>query len=211
MTMQFRTVKTAIIDTLAAAAAGRFRTIGHQSQTQDAETIKGFNRSVRVYFGRGSFPKNSASLNGPVQHDVNFSVELQVAEPAKIDLSALSNPASTEAEKAVALAAASEADELADSSWDELADIVYQILMDAQNIDFGLANQVANRWINSISKDKIREQGSLLVVTGSIELGLRVEEQLLGDDTTTPLDTIDSSVLIEDQTTVEAGVTTTYP
>jgi hypothetical protein len=210
MTMQFRAVKAAIVSTLGAAEAGRFRTIGYQSQSQAAESIKGSLRSVRVYYNSGAFPKNSGSITGPNQHEVTFNIELAVSEPASADLAVLENDASTEPAKAAALLAAREADDLADESFDELADIVYQILMDARNFEFGLDNQVANRWVGSINKDSIGRQGGLITVTGSISLTLRVAEDIVGDPGV-GLDGVDSTIRVEDQEPVTGVKTVLTP
>jgi hypothetical protein len=207
MAMQFRTVKAAIVSVLGAAEAGRFRTIGHQSQSQGAETIKGSLRSVRVYYGAGNFPKNSGSITGPNQHDISFNIELAVSEPTKVDLAVLDNPASTDGQRAAALLAATEADELADASFDELADIVYQILMDARNSEFGLQDEVANRWVQSINKDQIGRVGGLCTVTGTIQLTLRVAEDIVGD-VGVGLEGIDSQIKVENQDAV-TGVSVT--
>jgi len=210
MAMQFEVVKAKINEILAAAAAGRFRTIGHQSQSVTALSIEGVKRTVRVYYSGGDFPKGASSANGPISHDITFNVELAVAEAGKIDIATLENPASTEAQKITAFVAAKEADELADTSWDEFFRIVWQILMDARNIDFGLPYEVANRWVSTGQKDKISSTGSMIVVTGVIRLELRVSEQVLGDAGDTPLEGFDIDMGIDDQDPV-AEVSTTLP
>lgn len=202
--MQFITVKDAITTTLGAAAADRFRTIGYQSQSTGATEIKGNNRSVRVYYSSGDFPKNAGSINGPTQHDITFSIELAVAEPAKADLTVLDDENASAAAKATALLNAREADQEADASFDELADIVYQILMDSRNQEYGLTNQVANRWVSGMQKDQIGRQGALVTITGVIRLGLRVSEDVVGATGDTLID-IDTAIKVENQPAI-AGV-----
>jgi len=197
--MQFEVVKAKINEILAAAAAGRFRTIGHPSQSVTALSIEGSKRTVRVYYQGGDFPKNPSSANGPITHDITLNVELAVAESGQIDIATLENPASTEAQKIAAFAASKEADERADTSWDELFRIVWQILMDARNIDFGLPYEVANRWVSSGQKDKISPMGSMIVVTGVIRLELRVTEEVLGDAGDVPLEGFDIDLGVDDQ------------
>lgn len=183
--MNFRTIKTNIVNLLAAAEVGRFVTIGFQRQGSSANIAKGNNRTVQVYFQNGDFPKNKGRLTGPVQHDITYIIELTTAAPAKVDLSVLDNLGSTPAQKSSALAAMKESAEEADNLFDELAEIVYQILMDARNIDLGSSFTVANRWIPNIRKDDPLNRGELVTLTGTMSLTCSIDEQVTGD---TPVD-----------------------
>ncbi|KPK96010.1 hypothetical protein AMJ80_02395 [bacterium SM23_31] len=180
--MNFRLIHDSIINILGLAEAGRFQTIGFQRQTKAVEEAVDNSRMVTVFYSAGNFPKTSAGLTGPVQHDITFRVELLVAKPATADIATINNPASTPAQKLAALAALQEAAQRADGSMDELIEIVYQILMDARNVDMGLpVGTVASRWIPSFQKDEPRPKGDLVQLTAAATLTLRTAEQIAGD------------------------------
>lgn len=180
--MQYRTLKAAVVALLGAAAAGRFRVVGYKPHGMAAEEALGVLRTVQVFYTGGKFPKNAGSHLGPMMHDVTLKIDLAVASATQGDLAALTDPASTAADFAAALTSFQEAAELADTDLDELADIVWQILMDGRNIDLGMgAGNVANRWIDGIDKTGPGPRGEYVAMSGSMDLTCRVSESLLGD------------------------------
>jgi len=181
MTMNFRLIDDALTTVLGAAAAGRFRVVGYQAEAKGSDAVIDDNRLVEVFFASGEFPKSGGTLRGPVRHNMTFNIFLTVAKSAECDLSVIDNPASTPVQISNAIAAAKNAAYLADKSLNELADHVYQILMDARNIDLQLPFVVANRWIESIQKDAPLERGSLVVLTGLIPFTCTLDEQVEGD------------------------------
>ncbi|MCK5157675.1 MAG: hypothetical protein KAR08_00845 [Candidatus Heimdallarchaeota archaeon] len=182
MTMLFKIGKDAVKQTLIDAAAGRFVVVGNQRQQKAADTAVGLNRLVEIFFKRESFSKGKGRNNGPVAGDVNISIELTVSAPAVADVAVLDNPDSTPLELQTALAGLKEAGSVADDSFDELSEIVFQILMDARNIYFGLGKgKVNGRWVSEISKDQPNQRGALVVLTGMIDLTFRVSEDVEGD------------------------------
>lgn len=210
--MNFRIIQQAIVSILGAAAAGRFQTIGYQRQTKGASEVRGSNRMVQCFFSEGAFPKTAGRMTGPTQHNMTFSIGLTVSAPATADLTTINNPASTSAQISAALLAMQEASSLADESFDELAEIVYQILMDGLNLDLGLSKGgVSNRWVTAIRKDAPAPQGSLVVLTGSVEYTCNAAEQVTGDTgvaceiISTQLDIIDDDV---ERTGVDVATTT---
>jgi hypothetical protein len=182
--MNFRTIKQAVIDLLGTSAAGRYRTIGFQEQGKAATEIEDDDRSVEVYYSAGGFPKSKGSLTGPVQHDITFRVDMSASKASVVDLAVLNNDLSTPAQKATALSARQEAAKLADDSLDELFDIVYQVLMNAENVDLGLSFPVYNRWVNNFQKSDPILRGDLVVLTASIMLDCSIDERLDGDEGT---------------------------
>jgi hypothetical protein len=180
MTMQFRLIKDAIEAKLVAAAASQYVVVGYPGQTVSAESIKGTLRTVRVYSTGGSFDKGHGSINGPVSHEPTYHIELSVAESSKADLTVLDNVASTEAQKATALLNSVGADKEADDSMDAFIDLVWNVLMDAENKDFGLTGDVANRWVADWQKGNISRSGQLVMVTSVINLTLRTTEEVTG-------------------------------
>lgn len=203
--MNFRIVNDAIINILGAAAAGQFRVIGYQNQGVSTTEVVGNNRMVQVYYQRGNFSKTSGAMRGPVQHDIIFAFDLKVAEPATGDLALLKNVGSTPPDRAAVLAAFQEASARADKSFSELAELVYQIIMDARNYDFGLEKGiVSDRWFDGIQKDEVVMKGEHVFMTGSMPLSCRVVEIVSGA-TGTPGQVIDTTFETNEDTETKAG------
>jgi hypothetical protein len=126
--------------------------------------------------------------------------------PAKGDLATLENPSATAPELQAALASLQIAEFLVNQSWNDLASIVYQILMDARNLDLGLAPvRVANRWVDQPLKDPVLRRGELVVLTGSMKLTARMPEELLGDEGV-PLTELNTEIEIDGDPIGRAGV-----
>lgn len=176
--MNFRTINSAIIGILGAAAAGRFTVVGYARQVKHAG-----GPLVQSYYKMGKFPKSSGRRTASKQHDMTFSIGLTVSSPAKADLAAINNPNATPVQIAAALNGVQEAAAVADFTFDELADTVFQILLDARNQDLGQAiGVISNLWINSIEKNEPEPAGSLVVLTGVIELECSTVETVVGDE-----------------------------
>lgn len=200
--MQFRVVKAAVKDVLNTDAAGRYQVVGFQRQGSGSEERK--LPTVTVFYREGDFDKANGSIAGPNQHDVELSVQLMVVTSSKGDLSGLQS-ATTPAELAAALASFSDASETADEALDELADNIYQVLMDPSNEFFGLARgAVSSRWVGNIRKDQPMPRGQSVILTGSVRLTCRVEEQLLSA-TGTPGTEFDTVVDIDGDDTEKTG------
>jgi hypothetical protein len=206
--MQFRTIKDAIVSILGAAEAGRYRTIGYQERSQAATEVLNNNRSVSVYFSSGDLPKSGGSLTGPFKHDATYKIDLVVSKSAQGDLATINNPASTPAQLTTALANISEATALADGSLDELYDVIFNVLLDAQNVDFGLdIGNVSNRWISNLDKHQPIERGSLVVLTGVMQLNCTMTEVVEGDPGTDIQDPImDAEIVNNNQNGVPDAV-----
>jgi hypothetical protein len=213
MTMNFRTIKASLISILGAAAAGRYRTIGYQQQGQSADENLSTNRSVQVFYQSGEFDKSGGAISGPVMHDPTFAIQMTVAEAAKADLATINNAGSTPAQIAAALAAMQNAESLADDSMDELIDIIYNVIMDAENVDLGLnAGDVADRWIGSAQKNEPLRRGELVVLTAAMQLTCACDEEVTGDSGIAGT-VNDQEIIFEDKDgnadPGKAGVTTT--
>ena len=177
MTMMFRTVKASVVSILGAAAAGRYRVAGYSNPQLAAGEITDTNRLVQVVYKRGQFPR-SASGRGPFAHDVSLSLMFTASEAAGVDLTVLEDPTATAVQIAAALAAVEPAAEKADTSMDELFDIVYTTIMDGDNLDLGNQYQVANRWIDSFEKTDVIPRGEYAVIGGTADLTFRVNEEV---------------------------------
>jgi len=202
--MKFRTLKASIVTLLGAAAAGRFKVVSYQRQTRPADE----GNTVQVYYQSGSFPKTGAAVNGTTRHEITFKIDLKVSESAKGDLTVIQDPDATPAQLAVAIAAFQDAAALADSAFDQLADDVYNILMDARNQDLGLAEgSVSNRFIANINKEDPLPRGEVVVLTGTMNLTCVVDEEILGDlGTTVPVPIYDSTIELNDDSVALTGV-----
>lgn len=176
--MVFEQVKESVATILSDAAAGRFVTVGHQRQAQAAEQVLDSSRTVQVFFSGSKFGKAGGRLNGPTQSDVTFRIELTVSKAAAADLTTINAEGSTQQQIQTAVAALQESAALAETSWNELARIVYEILMDGRNLGLGLAKGVvANRWVSGMGKDDVLDKGEYVVITGSVVLEARVAEE----------------------------------
>jgi len=209
--MKFEEVRDNIITILGNAEGGRYQTIGFQRQSSAAEEAENNKRMVSVYYKSGAFDKRSGSINGPVQHDMTFNIELFVSMPSSADLNVLNNPDSTSAQLQTALMSAQEANLLVDRNIDNFASIIYQILMDARNIDLSFKKGViSNRWVDQLEKDNPVERGELVVLTGSMRLTCRVKEDVTGDLGISPDPVIyDSSLNINEDPVQQTGAQVT--
>jgi len=207
--MQFRTLADSISTLLSGAAAGQYRVIGYPTRSVSDDEVDDANRLVQVFYNTGDFPKSSGSLSGPTMHSITFGLELTVSQAAEGDLVTLDDALSTPAQLQTALANIKGAEYLANKSWDETADLIWNTLMDARNRGLGLStNEVASRWVDRFAKERPLRHGSLVVVTGIIDLSARVEEQPSGE-TPTPIAQIDTDVELNDSGDALAGTRNT--
>jgi hypothetical protein len=206
--MNFRVIKDSIIDNvLGPNSTGKFVVVGFQRQNKNAVETLDTSRTVQVFYFSSDFPKNKGRLNGPTQNNVTYKIELTVSSAAKGDLSVVNNPASTPAQIAVALSAFQEASYLADNSFDELVDEVYQILMSGIFLDLGLdKGTVSDRWIGNVQKDHPEPRGGYVTITGSMNLTCNTAEQVPGDVGVAGT-VFDTTIDIKDDDVEKTGVT----
>ena len=180
--MAFRTIRDAIIATLSSQAAGRFSLDTYQRQSHAAEALVGANRHVSVFYRSGAFEKaRSGWLQGPFKHAMTFAVELLLAAPASMDLQVITDPAATPQQLMSALAASQEAADAANLSWDELAEIVWGILIDARNASLGLTTVgVEDRWISNVRKENPAPMGEYVLLSGSMDFTCTAVERAAG-------------------------------
>ena len=195
--MIFQQLKQSIVDLLGNNANDLFRVYGYQTSPKSAGEFLGNDRAIRVFYERGKFPRSKSSAMGDIEHDVHICFEFIVTEQTEVDVSVLSNPASTPEEKAAALAAAKEAANSADDSMDDFFALVFQILMDARNRDLGLPDFTLGleRWVDDFAKDEPVSSGEFVVLTAKSILTTSVTEPIQGE-TPVPADPNDS-VFIE--------------
>ncbi len=97
------------------------------------------------------------------------------------------------------------AEDLVDNAWDEFADDVFQVVMDARNRDLGLGDQVGSRWIPTITKDNPTRYGELVTLTGTMGLTCTKDEQVQGD-VGVPFSVIDITADVDQDPVGKAGV-----
>jgi len=204
MTMNFRLIKSALVDLLVANEAGRYRTIGHQRQNAAGSEVLNNGRTVQVFYQNGDIPKSGSSTNGPFKHDITFQVILTVSKKSIGDRATLDNPASTEVQRQAAIASFQESEALADDSFDELVDHVFQVILDARNRDLGAGFLIGSRWLSNIRKDDYLYRGEMVVLSGALTITCSTDEQVTGE-TPTPGNIIDVAVEVDDDP-AKAGV-----
>lgn len=203
--MNFRILNASIINLLGAAQGSDWRTIGYQKQAQGADKIKNGNRTVQVFYSGGIYPKSAGSLNGYTMHDMTFSLDLTVAKACTGDLATLDNPGSTALQLQTALANLKIAVHGADESLNELKELIYQEIMKGTNQNLGLSVPVANRWVDEFNKDPLQTRGELAVLTGSMKLTARMDEQMIGE-VGVPLMVFDTNIEQDGDVIGRAGI-----
>lgn len=178
MSMAFQTIKTALVATLKNDAAGRFRTDPAMPQSMGSSDIEQI-PLVHVFYAGGDFPKSSAPIRGKTIHEAKYNVLLTIASPCYADIATLEEPTSTGPEIIAALSAVQAANEAADTAFDNLVSIVWNILRDPQNEFLGLDRatySIANLWIDSVVKENPLNRGEVVIISGSMNLSIRCVE-----------------------------------
>jgi len=207
--MVFRTIRDAVRVLLAQQSGGEYTVIGAQKRGKGADEVIDQSRLVEVYYSRGDFPKSGGGVTGPTKHDVTFRLDLTVAKAAQGDTATIENPVSTAPQIAAAIAGMKESDLLADDSMDELFDHVYQVLMDARNMDLGLEKGIlASRWVSQLEKNEPIKQGKVTIITGSMLLTCSTSEPVEGYIGIEAGNIVETSVELETDAYGKAGTKT---
>lgn len=213
--MEFQNlVKSVVENVLGKNERGRFRTVGYQRQDTDAQENLGLDRSVQVFYAGGAFPKSAGRARGTTMHDVTLRLELTVALEPEGDTQTITDENATESEIIAGLKAFQNSSQEADRLLDELWAIVYQILMDANNVNMGLlppddqpsAQMVANRWVDGFQKDDPIEQGGAMILTGKALLTARVAEAIIGVEGVTATEGVSTSLGINEDPVQQTGL-----
>lgn len=182
--MKFEQLRDALETLLASYQANRFRVITEQLQQVDAEESKGTLRTVEIFLLGSDYPDGRSSGQA-VAHDLTFQMYYTASEPVTADIATISSDASSEAQVASALLAASSGARAANRSIDVLHRMISQIILDPVNDQLGLAkvgnkNQVSNVRLSGFRKGSPDKQGSLVTLTAAEQLTVRVEETFTG-------------------------------
>jgi hypothetical protein len=175
-------VKAALAALLENAAAGRYRVEGVQKRKLDSKNVMAL-PSVTVYYDQGSFPEGKSSINGPYQHAATLRVDIVTAAEAEMDLEPLTKGGTPE-EIAAALAAKTDAEAVADAKSDEIAAVLFDIIMKPQNRNLGL-DYNPGRWITEYKKGQPQAVGALVVLAGYFTISICTPEYVT-DEAGTP-------------------------
>lgn len=179
--MNFRIIKDAILETLCIHQGSDFRVVGHQKQTKSSKEVNNDNKLVQVLYREGEFPARGQSNIIGAKHNLVFNIEFTVSAAAVGDIETATDSTATALERSNAIASIKEAVERVDCQLDEFIDRVYQILMDASNVDFGLSKGIlSGRRIERITKNDTVEDGSLVLKTGMFDLSCSTFEDVQG-------------------------------
>lgn len=197
MSMRFRQVSSSIVQNiLIPNQNGRFETVSDAKQTIGASEVEGVKRRIQLVYSSGEFPISGGTFAGGSCHEITYDLILYVSARASSDVLVLDDPESSDEERSDAVLETLTASHLANVEMDEFIDIIYQIIMDARNVDMGLdPGLVASRWIESIKKGSPEHKGSLVVLCSVVRLTLSVVENFLGEEGI-PLQSIDKTDIL---------------
>lgn len=197
--MNFQTIHTAIVTLLGTEAGGNYRVLGYRNTPEDAENIRNTNATVAVYFKRAVPVRKSNSLTGPFDHECTYIIELKISTPAEADLATLNDPVSTPTQRATAMGNIENTKALANTALGVFIAAVFADLMDARNVDLGLAKGVArSRRIEAIETEEPGYIGDLIISEATMNLVLTTEETVTGDEGVES-DAIDLSIKVNDE------------
>lgn len=197
--MNFQTIQSAMTTLLGTESGGQYRVLGYHDKPEDAENIKNDNASVAVYFKRATPAMGRSSMTGPFSHDCLYHIELTISTPAQADLTTLNSESSTPTERATAMNNIENTKALADVALNTFIAKVFSDLMDARNVDLGLATGVArSRKIVAIEKEEPGYMGDLIISSATMHLSLVTDETVDGDAGVAS-DIIDLTVKINDE------------
>jgi len=205
MTMHFRTIKDAIETLLVNAASGQYRVRGYPDQAFNAAEFADTDRLVQVYYDGGNFP-NTSSGRGPYDHRMTFKIQLIASRAAQCDLTVLNDLSATQGQLAAALAAVEPAAKGVDDSIDELIDLVFNVLMDGDNLHLGLSDPVGSRWIERIEKQEPYARGDRAVAEATMDLTCRRTEEVPTTDLLGTVDVIKTDIQNQGDTAARASV-----
>jgi len=177
--MNFVAAKKAVVKLLEENANGLYRVVSYEPMPRAAKDFEGNNRTVRAFYSGGTFPEQA--LTTPAMHDIDMTLEMVVTASSETDLGVLSDPTSTDAQRASAMASTTPAALLADDSFDEFASILWNVIMSPGNQWLGMDKYViGNRWVPSIKKDRLIPHGEVCILTGFLSLKFNLEETSVG-------------------------------
>lgn len=185
--MMFEQARDAIETLIKSYQANRFRVVTEQKESSGASEHKGIKRSIQIFYESGSFPDGTSSKRENT-HDVTFQIEYTATAAAKVDLTVLNDPESTESEIIAAFSASQTAGFTANRSIDELRRMIFQILLDPVNVDKDLGlnpsggppHVLTQIRLKNFRKNAPIARGKIFVLTASEQLTCQVQETASG-------------------------------
>lgn len=206
MTMNFETIRDAVITVLDDGASGNYVVTHGEKQSRGANEALIAPR-VTVFVERFEAEKKSSAARGPFHTTVEMRLEFMVAVKASVDIAALNNPTTTDTEAAAILTAMPDVSSECSKQMDALARNVFQVLMRADNYYLGLEKGVArDRWFGPVEKDAQPMFGArYAILTGQAKFEFKSFEEVSG---LVPVacENIDVTVDIENDLGSNAGV-----
>lgn len=188
MTMQFRTIKAALVDRIESQASTLgYRVVGYSENNIDAAQLAGDERLVQCFAKSGRFDRTKSAILGPFHHEVSFRVELLASAVCTVDTSILESETASDADRAAALAASVRAAKNADDSFDELLDAIWSTLMDNRYRDLEMPGEVADMYVSDWEKGASIDRGRHVVVPGRLTLTIAMSEDCSGSTPATPV------------------------
>lgn len=172
-------LETLLVDNI---ATGKYRVIGYQKTSEDAEDAVQDKRFITCYYSGGDFSKSGGVESGGItNHDMNFTIELTVSQPSRGDTSVLNNESSSPAQLMAALSGFKDACRLADRALDDFYSIIYNVIMDSRNRDLGCSFNLGSRWVNNIVKGQPIDMQKFVTLSGTMSLSALIDENPAGD------------------------------
>jgi hypothetical protein len=202
-------VKAALAALLENAADGRYQVAGIAKRKLDAYKVLAM-PLVTVYYNNGDFPEANSSVNGPYQHTATLRIDIVTAAEAEMDLTPVINGGPPEL-IAAALAAKTDAETVADSRSDEIAAVLFDLIMRPQNRNLGL-DYNPGRWITAYNKGKPQSSGAIVILAGYFTLSIQTPEST-AEEEGKPGGIIrhDAGITSDPAGTTEEGVITDAP
>lgn len=183
--MEFRVLTKSVTRLLGDSAQGEYKVLGHEPFPQDASEYKGKNRTVRVFYPGGEFSNQASEA---YDHEFKLRVEMCVTADAETDLDTLLNGDSTQQELAYAMASMRDSADVANSQFDEMIDLVFNVLASPSNKWLGLEKyRVKEASVLDSKKNRLLPFGEHAVLTGWITLGIKMREEATGGAVPTKL------------------------
>ena len=176
--MTFQLVKTALQNLLNSNSGTDFYVVGAQTQGENADFI--YERPmVQVFYSQTEWDESASPRSGKARGTVTFKILLTIAKGSVVDIATLNDPNSTAGQIAAALAANAAAEDVADAAWDNLYSIVWNILRNPANRNFGVAEtvwQISDNWIASTRKGDPIIRGEVVAISGTMNLTCKIVE-----------------------------------
>lgn len=175
--------------------------VGSSLQMRNPEAIKlQGTQMVQCFITGGTMPQN-----GKTSHTSDITVKstariaITVVTTAKLDLSVLDDPLSTPEQISTAIAGTIDAEDEADTVFDNIVSHLFNNVMGADGEYFGREDNIysiSNRWGDDWQKGSTEKKGSTIVLHGYFDIDFNSDEIPNGDEPT-PGGVLDGKINIQ--------------